>query len=74
MSKVSNLKALSNKSNLKWCGRVRGKKLFPETMIYKIFETNSSFSCEIALYGKSSISALQDIFAILTKYSSWDED
>ena len=55
-------------------GRDRGKKLFPEIMIYKIFETNSSFSCEIAPYGKSSISVFQEIFAILTKFSSWDED
>ena len=55
-------------------GRVRSKKLFPETMSYKIFETNSSFSWEIAHYGKSSISVFQEIFAILTKFSSWDED
>ena len=31
------------------------------TIIYKIFETNK-FSCEIAHYGKSSISVLQEIF------------
>ena len=44
-------------------GGVRSKKLFPETMIHKIFETNSNFSCEIAHYGKSSISVFQEIFA-----------
>ena len=43
-------------------------------MIYEMFETNSSFSCEIAHYGKSLISAFQEIFAVLTKYLSWDED
>ena len=51
MLKALELQKLSNKISLKEPGRVRSKKLFLETIMDKILETNSSFFCETA-HGK----------------------
>ena len=37
------LAKLAKKLSLKGLRRVRSKKMFPETIIHKIFETDSSF-------------------------------
>ena len=43
MSKALGLPKLSKKLGLKGLGQVKIKKRFPETIIHKIFENNSSF-------------------------------
>ena len=43
MSKTLELLTLSNKLNLKESGASKKQKLFAETTIHKILETNSSF-------------------------------
>ena len=43
--------------------QVRSKKLFPDKIMDKIFETNS----EIAYYGKSSFSIFEEVFAGIDK-------
>ena len=48
-------------------GGVASKKLFPETIIHKIFVTNSSFYVKYVDYGKSSISVFQEIFTSTNK-------
>ena len=37
-------------------GELKAKKQFPETIIHKVFETNSSFHVRLAPYSESSIS------------------
>ena len=44
-------------------GRLRSKKMFPETIIYKIFGRNSSFHMKQGTTGK-----------VLIKFSFWEED
>ena len=52
MGKVLDLPKLSKELSLKGVGRVRIKKSFPEKIIYKIFETNSSFHVKYPNTGK----------------------
>ena len=49
--------------------RVNGEKLFPETILDKIFEASSSqFLCQIAgKYGKILISIFQQFFVSILK-------
>ena len=52
-------------------GWVKSKKIFPETIIYKIFETNS---CKIAHYRKSLVYVFKRFLLLLRKYSFLQED
>ena len=54
------LPKLSNKSRLKESWRVRNKKLFPDTIMDKIFETKSNLHGK---YEKSATSIFQELFA-----------
>ena len=47
--------------------------MLPETIIHKIFETNSNFHVT-AQYGKSLISVFENILLVLTKFSFWPGD
>ena len=57
------------KGNKFWRGlsRVRSKKLFPETINHKIFETNSR---EIVHYRKSLSSVFEEIFPIFASINN----
>ena len=50
-------------------GRIRIKKSFPDTIIHKIFQTNSSFHVKKMLYEKGLIAVFWDIFASIKKKS-----
>ena len=52
MSKALEPPKLSKKISLKRSGAVRKKKLFPETILHKICETDASFHVNDALRGK----------------------
>ena len=52
-------------------GRVKIKKLFPETMIHKIFETNFSFHEK---QRKLQFLFFRKFLLVLTKFSFWEED
>ena len=56
MSNALELQKLSSKSNLMGSRQVRSKKLFPETIIHKISETNSSFRVKQHTLGKFKFS------------------
>ena len=43
---------MSKKLSLKRFGRLKIKIFFPETIIHKIFETNSSFHMKLGTTGK----------------------
>ena len=49
-------------------GRVSSKKLFAETTIHKIFETNSSFHVKQHTTGKVQFLFFSSILLVLTKF------
>ena len=55
-------------------GRVKSKKLFAETTIDKILETNSSFYVKQRTTGKVQIRFFSRFLLTLTKFSFWQED
>ena len=54
-------------------GRVRSKKLFPETTTEKIFEENCSFRVTQHAAGKVLLLFWRNLLVVLTKFSFWEE-
>ena len=50
-------------------GRIRSKKTFSETIVHKIFETNSSFNVKEHNTGKVQVLLFRSFFLVLTKFS-----
>ena len=66
MSKALEPPKLSKKISLKRSGAVRKKKLFPETILHKICETDASFHVNGALRGSLN-AVFQEVFASINK-------
>ena len=67
MLKALKLPNLSNKSNLKWPGGGQKQKTVCRDDNGQNISGKFCFSCEIAEYGKSSISLLQQFYASIDK-------
>ena len=74
VSKTLELQTLSKTISLKGSGRNRGKKLFAETTIHKLFVTNSSFRVKERSTGKVQFLFFSSSLLVLTKFSFWEED
>ena len=55
-------------------GQVTSKKLFTETMIHKILETNSSFDVKDCTSGKVQFLFFSSFLLKLTKFSFWESE
>ena len=55
-------------------GKLEAKKLFTQTIIHKIRETNSSFDVKQRTMGKVQFLFCSSFKLILTKCSFWKED
>ena len=65
MSKALDLRKLSKSQIWSGLGQDRGKEMFPETIIHKIFV--KKYYVKFALYEKSSVAVLQGFFADTNK-------
>ena len=68
------LRKLSKKSNLKKSGVSYKQKTVPESIIHKIFETNSSFHVKQHTVEKAQFLFLRIFLLVLTKFSFQEED
>ena len=62
------------KQILRSLGQVTGQKLFPETIIHKIFEPNDSFHMKQGTTGKVQFHIFKRVLLVLTKHSFCEED
>ena len=74
MPKALELQNLSKKIKFEgvW-GEFESKKLFAETTIHKIFETNSSFHVKQRTTGKVQFVFFSSFLLVLTKFLFWEE-
>ena len=55
-------------------GELEAKKLFPETIIHKIFEINFSFHVKYPPMGKVQYLFFRSSWLVLKKFSFWHDD
>ena len=74
---VKGLRAVKSLKQIKFAvawGELKAKKLFSETMINKIFKTNSGFHVKQCSMGKVQFAFFRCFWLVLTKFSFWEED
>ena len=74
MSKALELPKFSKEISLRGSGKFKTKKRFPETISYKIFETDSSFHLKQCTSGKVSWLIFWTFLLLLAKFSFWQGD